>query len=180
MSETIWIERATTSAAVELAYVAAVTFPLACPPHLPREDMALFIVEHLSPARFMDYIADPSSAVFVARTADGPIGYALVKTGPPNGDADYELADGLVMELSKMYVLPGHHGGGAATQLMQAAQDHARSARAVALWLGVNALNERAQRFYRKSGFRQAGVRTFAVGSRLENDYILAVNLLSN
>ena len=45
--------------AVELAAVAARTFPLACPPSVALNDIASFIDANLSDARFADYLADP-------------------------------------------------------------------------------------------------------------------------
>ncbi|MCW4353275.1 GNAT family N-acetyltransferase [Hoyosella sp. YIM 151337] len=173
------IQRATALDAAEIAYVAAITFPLACPPHSHREDMAAFITSNLSPAHFGAYLSDPACAVFVARTESEITGYTLIKTGPPAADAECELPPGLALELSKIYVLPGHHGTGTSAQLMGAAVQHARNARASTLWLGVNSLNERAQRFYRKCGFTYAGTRTFTVGSQTEHDFIFALNLSS-
>ncbi|HET7667325.1 MAG TPA: GNAT family N-acetyltransferase, partial [Mycobacterium sp.] len=41
----------------ELADVAAHTFPLACPPSVTVENIAAFIDENLSEARFLDYLA---------------------------------------------------------------------------------------------------------------------------
>jgi RimJ/RimL family protein N-acetyltransferase len=40
------------------------------------------------------------------------------------------------------------------------------------VWLGVNQLNERAQRFYAKSGFSKVGTKRFLVGDRYEDDYV--------
>jgi hypothetical protein len=51
----------------ELAAVAAATFPLACPPTSTAEDIAAFVAENLSAARFAEYSADADRAVFVAR-----------------------------------------------------------------------------------------------------------------
>ncbi|MDR3658565.1 MAG: GNAT family N-acetyltransferase, partial [Mycobacterium sp.] len=41
------------------------------------------------------------------------------------------------------------------------------------LWLGVNQHNQRAQRFYAKSGFTAGGTRTFQLGDHLESDYVM-------
>ena len=45
------------------------------------------------------------------------------------------------------------------------------------VWLGVNQANRRAQRFYLKSGFTINGTRTFQVGTRRENDYVMVREL---
>jgi ribosomal protein S18 acetylase RimI-like enzyme len=45
------------------------------------------------------------------------------------------------------------------------------------VWLGVNQKNQRAQRFYTKNGFAVTGTRTFQLGARRENDYVMARQL---
>jgi ribosomal protein S18 acetylase RimI-like enzyme len=77
------------------------------------------------------------------------------------------------MQLSKMYVLPEFHQAGVAGALMDAALAEAAARGATGVWLGVNQENERAQRFYAKHGFNRSGTKTFQVGERLENDYVM-------
>lgn len=158
----------------ELADVAARTFPLACPPSCTPADVAAFIAENLTAARFGDYLDDPDRAVFTA-TADGRIiGYAMMIRGVPD---DPRVAAAVTarptVELSKMYVLPDAHGAGASAALMAAALRHAATIGAASVWLGVNQKNQRAQRFYTKHGFTVAGTRTFRLGTHLEADYVM-------
>jgi ribosomal protein S18 acetylase RimI-like enzyme len=76
-------------------------------------------------------------------------------------------------ELSKMYVLPDRHGSGVATALMSRAVATAEDWGVACVWLGVNQANQRAQRFYTKSGFTISGTRTFQVGAGRESDYVM-------
>ncbi len=150
----------------ELAAVAAQTFPLACPPATAPEDIASFIDANLSAERFAEYLADPNRAVITAARGGRIVGYAML------------IRDGTdAAELSKIYVLPDHHGGGVAGALMERALATAEGWGARRVWLGVNQGNQRAQRFYAKSGFTISGTRTFRVGSRTENDYLMAREL---
>jgi ribosomal protein S18 acetylase RimI-like enzyme len=151
----------------ELAGVAAQTFPLACPPETAAEDIAAFIDAHLSAERFAEYLADPRRVIVTAVDDGRIIGYAML----------IRDADGDTAELSKIYVLPGHHGSGAATALMDRALATARQWGVRSVWLGVNQKNERAQRFYARSGFTVNGTRTFRVGARLEDDYLMVREL---
>lgn len=151
----------------ELASVAAQTFPLACPPSTAAEDIASFIEAHLSAERFSQYLADPRRAVVTASRDGRIIGYAMLIR-----DADGESA-----ELSKMYVLPEHHGAGVSAALMDRTLATAEAWGLRSVWLGVNQANQRAQRFYVKSGFTVNGTRTFRVGARLENDYVMVREL---
>jgi ribosomal protein S18 acetylase RimI-like enzyme len=157
---------ATGELAAELAIVAAQTFPLACPPSTPVENIASFIEANLSEARFADYLADPRRAVLMARHDGRIVGYAMLIRG----------ADGDI-ELSKFYLLADFHGTGMAADLMDAALTTAVGWEARSVWLGVNQGNQRAQRFYLKSGFEISGTRTFQVGDRNENDYVMVRGL---
>jgi ribosomal protein S18 acetylase RimI-like enzyme len=158
----------------ELADVAARTFPLACPPSVTSENIAAFIDENLSQARFRDYLADPDRAVLAARDDGRIVGYAMLIRGVPNDD-DVQQAVTLrpAVELSKMYVLPDCHGAGVSAALMTAAVTEAGNLAAKSVWLGVNQHNQRAQRFYAKHGFSINGTKTFRLGAGVENDYVM-------
>ena len=96
----------------KLAAVAAATFPLACPPSATAENIAAFVADNLSAARFGEYLTDPDRTVFVARDDTRILGYAMVihrRTTDP--DVLAALPDGQVAELSKIYVTPDAHGG---------------------------------------------------------------------
>lgn len=157
-----------------LAELAARTFPLACPPHLSADDMAAFIAEHLTTERFADHLAAPDRTVFVADEAGELAGYVLVVTGDPYDAAIAALVRRRpTVELSKCYAAPEFHGSGISTQLMDHTISWAREHGAASIWLGVNGLNVRAQRFYAKQGFETIGTRHFTVGARVEDDLVL-------
>jgi GNAT superfamily N-acetyltransferase len=158
----------------ELAELAAATFPLACPPSVPPDDVAAFIAAHLSPERFADYLSDPSRTVLAARDGGRIVGYAILIDGIGE-DADVAAAVTIrpAIELSKIYVLADSHGSGVAAALMAAAVDRALATGAHCVWLGVNQKNERAQRFYSKSGFTIAGTKTFDLGAHTEHDFVM-------
>jgi ribosomal protein S18 acetylase RimI-like enzyme len=158
----------------ELADVAARTFPLACPPSVQAADVAAFIAENLSAERFGDYLADPDRVVLTARDDHRISGYAMLIRGVA-ADSDVQRAVPLrpAVELSKMYVLPDAHGAGVSAAMMAAVLETSRTLGAACVWLGVNQENERAQRFYAKQGFANRGTKTFRLGGRIENDYVM-------
>lgn len=159
---------------IELAELAARTFPLACPPSAAPQDVAAFIAEHLSPGRFGEYLKDPDRVVLTALEDGRIIGYAMMIHHVPD---DVDVARAVVMrpavELSKMYVLPEAHGAGVSAALMSAALHQADLLKAACVWLGVNQQNQRAQRFYTKHGFAITGTRTFRLGAHIEQDYVM-------
>jgi ribosomal protein S18 acetylase RimI-like enzyme len=158
----------------ELADVAARTFPLACPPAVTPENIAAFIGENLSQARFAEYLADPDRVVLTAREDGRMVGYVILIRGVIDDD-DVQRAVALrpAVELSKMYVLPDSHGAGVSAALMAAALKRAEQLDAKCVWLGVNQQNLRAQRFYAKHGFSISGTKTFRLGAGIEHDYVM-------
>jgi GNAT superfamily N-acetyltransferase len=152
----------------ELATVAARTFPLACPPSTAPENIASFIDTNLSAERFAEYLADPRRAIITAAQDGRIVGYAMLIRDDRTEDT---------AELSKMYVVPDHHGAGVSTALMERTLAIAREWGVRRVWLGVNQGNQRAQRFYAKNGFEVSGTRTFQVGDRRENDYVMVREL---
>lgn len=167
------ISLATAADLPELAAVAAATFPLACPPSVTPDNIAAFIAENLTEERFGEYLTDPNRIVLVAR--EGSItGYAMLIHGvPDNADVQQAVSQRPAIELSKIYVLPDRHGSGAAQALMAAAVCAAKESGVACVWLGVNQHNRRAQRFYTKHGFTISGTKTFRLGTRIENDYVM-------
>ena len=157
-----------------VAHVAAATFGLACPPTISPERVSAFITDVLSPERFADYLADPSRLVLVAEEAGRVVGYAMLVAGEPaDGEVRAAIRHRPTVELSKIYVLPGSHGSGAARQLLDAGRDWAKDSGAAGLWLGVNQQNSRAQRFYTKNGFQVVGTKRFNVGGAEEDDFVM-------
>ncbi|WP_040867750.1 GNAT family N-acetyltransferase [Nocardia exalbida] len=168
------VDRAGLWDAEALSDVAAAAFPLACPPEATPEDIDVFVGEALSGERFGEYLSDPARIVLKAVADDEIVGYAMLVTGGPADPAVAESAGPHPMvEISKMYVLPGHHGTGVSTALMTAALDLARAEGHPGVWLGVNQENARARRFYAKHGFAEVGTRTFTVGNQVHSDYVL-------
>lgn len=97
----------------------------------------------------------------------------LVAGEPKDADVASSITVRPTVELSKCYVMPGHHGAGIAGQLMARSLEAARERGGAAVWLGVNEENARAQAFYEKSGFAKVGRKRFLVGDRWEEDFVM-------
>ncbi|RLV57064.1 GNAT family N-acetyltransferase [Aeromicrobium phragmitis] len=136
--------------------------------------MDAFVSANLSAERFAEYLTDAERAVFVAEDGGRLAGYTLAVTGEPY---DPELARLVrhrpTVELSKCYAAPEAHGSGTAAALLTHTVAWATAEGAASVWLGVNGLNQRAQRFYAKHGFEVVGERRFQVGQRIEDDLVL-------
>ncbi|TPW73417.1 GNAT family N-acetyltransferase [Schumannella sp. 10F1B-5-1] len=165
--------------------IAHLTFPLACPPDAPAEEIAAHLANVLTREAFAAWLADDDHIILLAELDDADaaaaaddaapetVGYTMLVAGEPT-DADVAAAITVrpTIELSKCYVHPGHHGAGIAHELMAATVTAARESGVAGVWLGVNDENARANRFYGKHGFEVVGRKTFRLGSRVENDYV--------
>ena len=173
LESTVVIRPARATEAEALHELAALTFPLACPPSTTEAAKAAFIEQHLSRAAFEQYLADPLRRVLVAERDDALVGYAMLVHGEP---ADPDVAAAVqgrpTAELSKLYVHPDLHGGGVASALVEHVLAAAAARGAVSVWLGVNIHNARANRFYEKAGFAVVGSKGFRVGEVIEDDFV--------
>lgn len=172
MTETI--RTATSNDAGKLAELAAVTFPLACPPGSSPEDIQAFLEKNLSETRFAEYLADPKITILLLDDAGQLNGYTML-IAKPAGDPDVSSVLSALpsTELSKCYVHPDHHGQGAATRLMKASLADAADKGASGVWLGVNSQNAKAIRFYEKNGFERVGTKSFQLGNTVEHDFVM-------
>jgi ribosomal protein S18 acetylase RimI-like enzyme len=174
------VRRASVDDAAEVAWLAALTFPLACPPEASRSEMATHIAQKLTPARFREWAASDEHTLLVYDDGARLLGYALLILGTPEGAAEAEAVrrasgcEAPYVELSKIYVQPDAQGRGVAGDLMRAASAAAAElGPTLPFWLATNAVNLRAQAFYRKSGFEVIGKRTYVVGGLAHDDVVL-------
>ena len=153
--------------------LAAATFALACPPGTTAEAIAAFIAANLSEEKFADYLADPARDLLLVEVDGDVVGYSmLVAADPADPDVARVVTLRPTVELSKVYLLAEAHGTGASAELMRQSIAVAVARGAASVWLGVNQLNARANRFYEKNGFVNVGVKHFLVGDKLEDDFV--------
>ncbi|WP_434992422.1 GNAT family N-acetyltransferase [Arthrobacter sp. Ld5] len=170
----VHVTTATVADAAQLAAVAAVTFPLACPADSRPEDIARHIATQLSVDRFVGYIESPLHTILCLREGERVGGWSMVALDQPTDpDVLAALTIAPTVELSKFYVHPDQHGRGAAAALMRRTLELAADSGRPGVWLGVNQENARALRFYTKHGFRRVGTKRFRLGDRFEDDFIL-------
>ena len=185
------IEEPTPADADALAELAALTFPLACPPELTEQDIAGFVSANLSRERFVEYLTTPQRHhLFVVRDEDGHLAaYTLsvlprdADEGPYAQDVAALITQRPLVELSKFYCRPELHGSGVNDVLMEALVRRfgqpgscpllGPDGRAAGIWLGTNARNVRARKFYERHGFEVAGPRRFTVGGDVQEDVCL-------
>ena len=159
--------------AVMLHLLASATFPLACPPGTPAEDVQAYIDQELTVEKFRARLESDRRTLFIGEIDGTPAGYAMVSHHALlNPELAALLTHSPTAELSKLYLLAGRHGSGLADRLMEAAIADARDRGAQSLWLGADPGNSRANSLYDRYAFVRRGIKKFQVGSRWEDDVI--------
>ncbi|MEO7122497.1 MAG: GNAT family N-acetyltransferase [Lacisediminihabitans sp.] len=153
--------------------LAVATFGLACPPGTTEDAIAEHLATTLSDTGFAGYLADAGRILLIAEVDGVPAGYSmLVFEEPTDADVVAAITVRPAVELSKFYVVQGHHGSGVGETLMAATLAVAPERGGASVWLGVNQHNARANRFYEKHGFTQVGTKRFRLGGQWENDFV--------
>lgn len=157
--------------AAALALVGSATFLDTYAGAIDGDALIAHCGEHHSSAAYRRLLEAGAKAWLVELAPGGaPIGYALACA------PELEQAQPGDWELKRIYVLSRFHGTGVSAALLNAVIAGAGGRQR--LLLGVKNDNHRALRFYRKHGFAEAGTRTFQVGTRRYDDFVLARPLI--
>lgn len=165
-------QAADASAIAELgAYVYTKTFGHSVPDH----ELQAFLEEEYTPLAISKDIQNPNKDIIVAVDAGGKVvGFAYLTRG--TSEPCIAHMEGLV-ELQRIYLHPSVHGTGLASRLRTMIEDMAMKQGFKNIWLGVWEENARAQRVYKKWGYRKVGEHDFLTGKIIQTDDILVKSL---
>lgn len=136
----------------------------------PAEDLAAFLAL-CTVERFAAELADPGFAAMLGEAEDGRLlGYVTI--GPQDLPVPQSSRRWIV--LRQLYLEEEAMGTGLADALLASALDEARRRGFDDILLTVYIDNHRARRLYERWGFREIGRYPFRVGSRIDDDRILA------
>jgi ribosomal protein S18 acetylase RimI-like enzyme len=132
-------------------------------------DLAAYMEQAFSVEQIAAELAEPKSVFLVADVEGELAGYAKLILDSTEPDITAELP----IELSRLYSHQKFLGQGVGQSLMDASFEHAKKNGRDVMWLGVWEYNPRAQRFYKKNGFRYVGKHTFLLGSDPQIDLLM-------
>jgi len=167
------IRPATSQDALLLTELGAHTFYEAYAHSLPAGQLAEFIPTIFSPELQAAELADPATFFLIAEIDGTAVGYATLQDesvansdpGPRN------------LRLARIYLRQEWTGRGVGSALMGASLAEAARRDFNTITLEVWERNERAQSFYRKWGFVEAGSVTFRFGSEIQTDLVFRRSL---
>lgn len=163
----------------QLHRLAARTFPDACPTYLTEDAIADFVAQNLNEAELAKAI--DRQEILVAQVGEQLVGYAWITPPAADGAVPTSTLEKAMPQggayLSKLYVDSQWRGSGIAGALLEAAIAQLLPPATPAIGLGTNQGNKRAQKFYRRHGFRKKGTRMFKVGGQPNRDVCMVREL---
>jgi diamine N-acetyltransferase len=133
------------------------------------EDLALHFERGYTEQVLAKDLANPEVRYRVAEDEGALIGLIKIGFAPK---LDYDAGGQRIVELDKLYLLPGYKGAGVAQALTDWAIAEAIAAGGDAMLLSVYSDNPRAQRFYQKNGFAWVADTYFMVGNQRDDEYL--------
>ncbi|MGH6743781.1 acetyltransferase (GNAT) family protein [Novosphingobium sp. PhB57] len=154
-----------------LSLVAAATFLESFAGLVDGAGIVAHCLKQHSAENYRKYLANGARA-WLAEVEPGhaPVGYALLCR------PELELAGEGDLELKRIYLFSRFQGSMMAGTMMRIVREAAATSHS-RLLLGVKNDNHRALAFYAKHGFETIGTRTFDVGGKTYDDFVLALNL---
>lgn len=140
------------------------------------EDLAAFLAEYRSVARFAEQLAEPRILIQLAEEDDELLGYCLIIRGDRFEERPAPHPERCVL-LSQLYCAPAAIGRGIGSALMDWAIAEARAWGADAVQLSVYAENFGAQKFYHRYGFEKVADIDFWVGNHRDDEFLFELSL---
>lgn len=168
------VKKAGINEAEVLSRLGAQTFYDTFRPYNTEDDMQAYISKAYAAEVIAENLSNNRIQYFLYYNNDLPAGYIKLIE-----DATFSGLKGKTIELEKIYVLSSHFGTDAGNLLMQTAINQARLGSFDTLFLGVWEENKRAVRFYEKHGFSVFATRSFQLGSRICNDFMMKLDIRS-
>lgn len=138
-----------------------------------KEDMAAYLSQNFTPDKLRAELEDAASRFITAKYEGILAGYMKLK----RSNAPAELGAQQTLEIERLYVSKPYQSKKVGAALMQHAIDTARGEKAKVLWLGVWEHNPKAIAFYERWGFKTFGSHGFQLGSDLQTDLLMKLEL---
>jgi ribosomal protein S18 acetylase RimI-like enzyme len=172
-NQSVHIYQAGPSDADTIAQLSVATFRETYGAFTSPENMEVHIAEHFSPDIVRKELSEPGYRFFLATLGDRPVGFIKLRADrQPRG-----LPDQSCLEIQRIYVLQEFQGASIGKELMQLAKQLAKEGSYKVLWLQVWQKNEKAIRFYQKSGFVIYETTSFPFGRETNADYLMRFDL---
>lgn len=138
-----------------------------------KADMDQYLDKNFNENQVRSELNDAANTFLVVESNGKPAGYAKLRTGT----TPKELGDAHAIELERLYVDKEFIGKRVGKFLMDSCLSRAKSQGYRTVWLGVWEHNYRAIAFYHKCGFKKFSAHPFMLGSDLQTDDMMKIDL---
>lgn len=138
------------------------------------DDLELYLNTAFSEEQLRDELLDPLSQFYFIKMEDETLGYFKINLGA----AQTEFKEEDSMELERIYVKKEFQNKGLGQIMLDTVIEMAVQRKMRFLWLGVWEKNEKAIKFYLRNDFKVTGSHPYMVGTDLQTDKIMVLDLL--
>lgn len=136
-------------------------------------DMKAYLDESYSAERIQKEFEHDESLFFFAEIDNKVIGYLKVNWGKAQTEGESQSS----LEIERIYVISAFQGKKVGKLLFEKAIKIARTKGKQSIWLGVWEKNNKAIKFYERLGFQIYGSHDFLLGTDLQTDILMRLNL---
>lgn len=170
------IKRVTRGQLEALTYISRKTFTDAFTHLNNPDDQAAYLSDHLTNHSLATELNNANSEFYFVMEHAVPIAYFKLNTG----DAQTELREDEGLEIERIYVLKDHQGKKLGHRLIEKIIEMAREKGKTYIWLGAWDKNTDALRFYKNNGFSVFDQHDFKIGSDIQTDLMLKLEIAGN
>ncbi len=143
------------------------------PPINSEKDIQDYLNKKFTLKQINRELEDPNSEFYFAKISSQIVGYLKVNYG----NAQTEKIKGNSLEIERIYVIKALQGKKIGLQLFKKALTLAQSKKLNYIWLGVWEENTRAIKFYERNGFKAFDVHPFILGTSVQKDVMMKLNI---
>ncbi|MFK8060486.1 MAG: N-acetyltransferase family protein [Polaribacter sp.] len=168
------IREANTNDAVYIALLGRITYTESHGKYIKNpSDLQTYYNNQFSVAKILEEIEDQNNIFWIVFHNDLPIGFAKLSLNNNHKDIPNKNS----CRLEKIYVLNDFIGMKIGSKLKDILIAKAIDLKFNNIWLATYIKNEKAQNFYKKSGFQQVGFIDFIVGNDSYKNFLFSKNL---
>lgn len=134
-----------------------------------EEELEAFFVDAYNLTTLKEEVTNPDCQHYFLRQDGQLAGYLKLNQGGAQTEQELDNA----FEIQRIYLLQAFQGRGLGKILFEFALEMAEQSSCDWVWLGVWEHNHKAQNFYAKYGFEKFGQHEFAVGDKIDVDWLL-------
>ncbi|KGK29344.1 N-acetyltransferase [Cellulophaga sp. E6(2014)] len=136
----------------------------------PKEDIAAFLNNYYTEEALFNDLSSANNLYYIIYSEAQAVGFSKIILN----EASEHVMEKNITKLDRIYLLPEYHGKNLGASLFNHTMELSKKQGQLGIWLYVWTENEKALRFYKKSGFQIVGSHDYQISETHTNpNYIL-------